>query len=143
VASEQAVQVGTDLVSFTFLQGVALSTPCFEEVSPLLCVSYIAKPVSKNSRSIVCSWRHDLGASWRQQLNVKRMIPDLRDGISVCRRCVGPDISTFQVGLVVSWERMFRGWRAWDESAPGADDDDRAEYYLKAHPYIVRHALHP
>ena len=47
MASEQAVQVGTDLVSFTFAEGVALSTSCLEEIGTLLCVSYIAKSVSK------------------------------------------------------------------------------------------------
>jgi hypothetical protein len=47
VAPEQAVQVGADLVSFTLTKGVALSTSCLEKIGTLLCVSYIAKPVSK------------------------------------------------------------------------------------------------
>jgi hypothetical protein len=47
VASEQPVQVRTDLVSFTFAESVALSTSCLEEVGTLLCVTCIVKLVSK------------------------------------------------------------------------------------------------
>lgn len=39
VAAEKTVQVGTDLVSLTLTESVALSTSCLEEAGTLLCVS--------------------------------------------------------------------------------------------------------
>lgn len=40
VTAEQSVKVGTDLVSFTLTESMALSTSCLEEVGTLLCVTW-------------------------------------------------------------------------------------------------------
>lgn len=39
MATEQAVEVGTNLVTLTLTQSVALSASCLEEVGTLLCVT--------------------------------------------------------------------------------------------------------
>ena len=39
LATEQAVKCGADLVAAARLEGVALGTPCLEEVGPLLGIS--------------------------------------------------------------------------------------------------------
>jgi hypothetical protein len=41
VAAEKTVQVGTDLVSFTFAESVALGTTCLEEIGTFLGVAWI------------------------------------------------------------------------------------------------------
>jgi hypothetical protein len=102
VASEQPVQVGTDLVSFTFAESVALSTSCLEEVGTLLCVACIVKLVSKKFLASFAGGKQDLGASWRQRGKMEKRISGFVKAFSVDKRLNGPDISTFHVGSMVS-----------------------------------------
>ena len=108
MAAEQPVQVGTDLVSFTFAEGVALSTSCLEEIGTLLCVSCVVKSVSKMF-SFVWSCKQHLGASWRQQRKMETEMSGLEDKVFVRRRYDGRDISRFYVESAVSWSGCFGG----------------------------------
>ncbi len=97
MTSEEPVQVGTDLVSFTFSESVALSTSRLEKVGTFLCVSCVVKSVSKDSRSSINENRI-LGASWRQRRKMKKRVPGFENKGPENRRYNDPNIAMFYAG---------------------------------------------
>jgi hypothetical protein len=91
------VQVATDLVSFTFSEGMALSTSRLEEIGTLLCVSCVVKSVSKDF-SLSVTKNRILGASWRQRRKLEKRVLGFNYKDPEHRRYNDPNIAMFYAG---------------------------------------------